>query len=147
MTKPSITAGQAWIWRLKTWQLKSEKRYWKIVFEKNWKNLIFCYRIAYKKIFGWFFVNPALSLCSSCWFLTQCQSVGKSLRGCAGVRIQSSLELRANRTKQAWNFLQKSKSTRHFTSQKVRAVFPCSSCTNSGRRGTTWNLIRKSSKQ
>jgi len=51
----------------------------RVVFEKSWKNLIFCYKIAYKKFFGWFFENPALSVSLAYYSLTSCQKSRKSL--------------------------------------------------------------------
>ena len=49
-----------------------------VVLEICWKNLIFCYKIAYKKNLGFFLENPALSVCAGYRFITSCKKLEKS---------------------------------------------------------------------
>ena len=51
----------------------------RVVLEKSRKNLIFCYKIAYKKKLGIFLENRALSLLSLYHCLTSCKKLERSL--------------------------------------------------------------------
>jgi len=68
------------------WSVSFSSTFWpkiikivKVVFEKSWKNLIFSYKIAYKKKLGIFSGNRALSLLSLYHCLTSYQKLERSL--------------------------------------------------------------------
>ena len=65
-----VNGASFWRAVLFCWSVSFSSTFWPkiikivwVVFEKNWKNLIFCYKIAYKKNLGFFSENPALSVC------------------------------------------------------------------------------------
>ena len=74
-----------------SWSVSLSSTFWqkmskivRVVFEKSRKNLIFDYKIAYKKKLGFFFEKPASSLFIIYQCLTSCQISEKSLERLTG---------------------------------------------------------------
>ena len=80
------------------WSVSFSSTFWpkiikivEVVFEKSWKNLIFCYKIAYKKKLGFFSENPTMSVWSLYGLESLCKVSESSLEPLSRKEVSTQL--------------------------------------------------------